>query len=102
DTCGRVGFWLATHTFPSIFHERELPPLGAFYAAALSVNCSAEEIIRKFVMPERCDLEFARLRSEYDELWVQLGERYRKVQLLYGQKYAIEDGSSFLLYALVR
>jgi hypothetical protein len=102
EAVGRAGVWLVTHTFPSIFHQRDLPSLGALHAAALSVNCSAEEIIRELVIPRHDDGQINRLRTEYGELWLQLMERYRKVRLLYGAEYAIEDGSSFLLYALVR
>ncbi|HEY2283730.1 MAG TPA: class I SAM-dependent methyltransferase [Solirubrobacteraceae bacterium] len=42
------------------------------------------------------------MKSEYDELELELAERYRRHRLAFPSTWAVETGTSFLLYALVR
>jgi hypothetical protein len=100
DTVERV-LCKGTHALlRSGFRKRDVPILGELAAAASSVHVSAEELIPALSPASRVDL--SRLRGEYDGYRAALMERYESVALTYSAAFAIEEGSAFLVYALVR
>jgi Methyltransferase domain len=82
------------------FRKRDVPYLGELDATASSVHVSADGLISA-LSPSSCG-DLPRLRREYDGYRAALMERYKMVALTYGAAFAIEEGSAFLMYALVR
>jgi predicted O-methyltransferase YrrM len=56
----------------------------------------------RWSMPAFSEDTLEALADEYKQLGLQLEERYRLRQLTFPSKWAVETGTSFLLYALVR
>jgi len=71
------------------------------YLASLAVHTSASDIVRTYMLGDQCADEVANLLAGYQELETELNNRYCGLSK-YPRYYALEHGSSFLLYALVR
>ena len=82
------------------FRKRDVPYLGELAATASSVHLSADGLISA-LSPNYCG-DLLRLHREYEGHRAALMERYKAVALAYGAAFAIDEGSAFLLYALVR
>jgi predicted O-methyltransferase YrrM len=102
ETLERSGIWLAEHLVASAVHRHSRPPLSAFEEAATSMHSSADELARTYLVPKTSEAEWPRLRSEYDALRREATRRRSELTGAYPWSYAIEQGSAFLLYALVR
>jgi hypothetical protein len=102
ETLERSGMWLAEHLLASTVHRHSRPPLSAFEEAAASMHFSAEELARMYLVSKTSEAERPRLRSEYDALRSEITRRHGELTGAYPWSYAIEQGSAFLLYALVR
>jgi predicted O-methyltransferase YrrM len=66
------------------------------------MHFSADELARKYLFRPNDGATLTQLHSEYDTLSTELARRYNKTMTVYPRCYAIEHGSAFLLYALVR
>ncbi len=102
DTAIRLATELVVDLFPADFHRRSKPSLEELYRAALSLHYSAAELVSKYVLGEKSCDELDQLLAEYGEAEVELRNRYAEGLSRYPEDYALEEGSSFLLYALVR
>ena len=82
------------------FRKRDVPYLGELAAAASSVHASAVGLIS--ALAPTCCSDPEGLRPEYESYRAALMERYKTVDLTHPAAFAIDEGSSFLLYSLVR
>jgi predicted O-methyltransferase YrrM len=105
-TIERSALWMTERLLASTLHRHARPPLSAFEEAALSMHFSGEELAVTYfypgVHPENRRVELAAVRMEYEELREEINGRYARLDGAYPTRYAVEEGSSFLLYALVR
>jgi predicted O-methyltransferase YrrM len=102
DTAERVLCKLTHALLRSGFRKRDAPYLGELAAAASSVHLSADGLISALSASPISSDDLAALRREYEDHREALLERYRTVTLTYDAAFAIEEGSAFLMYALVR
>lgn len=82
------------------FRKRDAPYLGELAATASSVHVTADGLISALSPISGDDLQL--LRREYEGYRAALLERYKTIDLTYAAAFAIEEGSAFLMYALVR
>lgn len=82
------------------FRKRDVPYLGELASIASSVHTAPDGLISALSPISRGDLD--RLHREYEGYKSALSERYKTVDLTYAAAFAIEEGSAFLVYALVR
>jgi predicted O-methyltransferase YrrM len=105
QTLERSGLWVAERLLASTLHRNARPPLSALEEAA-SLYFSADDLAATYFYPETQlqdrRVELAVVRSEYEELREEINERYTRLDNAYPLRYSIAEGSSFLLYALVR
>jgi predicted O-methyltransferase YrrM len=91
----------STHSLlRSGFRKRDVPYLGELAASASSVHVTADGLIASLSTISGDDLQI--LRREYEGHRAALLETYKTVKLTYAAAFAIEEGSAFLIYALVR
>lgn len=102
DTVERVLCKVTHALLRSGFRKRDVPYLGELAAAASSVHLSADGLISALSATPISSDDFVRLHREYEGYRAALLERYSAVTLAYDAAFAIEEGSAFLVYALVR
>lgn len=102
DTAERVLCKLTHALLRSGFRKRDAPYLGELAAAASSVHLSAEGLLSALSTSPISSDDLLRFRHEYEGYRAALIGRYRSVMLTYDAAFAIEEGSAFLIYALVR
>lgn len=102
QTLERSGVWGAKRLLASTVHRHSRPPLSAFEGVAASVHFSAENLVGTYLPLENRDSALALISSEYERLCMKIDRRYVECRLAYPQRYAVEQGSAYLLYALVR
>ena len=100
DTAERLLCKSAHALLRSGFRKRDAPYLGELAASASSVHVTADGLISALSPISGGDLQL--LRREYEGYTAALLERYKTVDLTYAAAFAIEEGSAFLMYALVR
>jgi predicted O-methyltransferase YrrM len=100
ETVERSCWWGAEHFLASILNRNRRPPLSAFSEAAAAMYFSTGDLAKACWFSE--DREVAQARREYEALRLELTRRYCEFATCYPQRYSIEEGSAFLLYALVR
>jgi hypothetical protein len=93
----------STHALLSSgFRKRDIPSLSELAASASSVHLGVDGLISAlFASPSLSD-DLVNLRCEYETYRAGLMQRYRTVALGYDAAFAIEEGSAFVMYALVR
>ena len=84
------------------FRKRDVPYLGELAAAAFSVHLSADGLISALSASQISSADLVSLRREYEGYRAALMTTYRTVTLTYDAAFAIEEGSAFLMYAMVR
>jgi len=102
ETLERSALWTMERLLASTLHRYRRVPLSAFAEAAASMHLSAQEVVESYLLSENRESELSQMRSEYQTLCVQIAERYRQQRVVYPQHYGVEEGSAFLLYAIVR
>jgi len=102
ETAERSILWLAEHRLASSIHRHNHPTLASFAEVASSMHFSAKELAEMYFFPEQGEAELAQLSDEYDALCDEIDERYRERSQIYPHKCALEKGSTFLIYAVVR
>jgi len=84
------------------FRKRDAPYLGELAAAASSVHLGADGLISALSGSPILSDDLVKLRHEYEAYRAALMQRYKAVTLAYDAAFAIEEGSAFVMYALVR
>jgi len=102
ETVERSSLWVAERLLGGTIRRHRRAPLSAFAQAASSMHFSAQDLLESYVVFRNGKASLSQLHSEYETLCGQIEERYRTQTLFYPQYYAVEQSSSFLLYALVR
>ena len=100
ETVERSCWWGAEHLLASMLNKNRRPPLSAFGDAAAAMHFSSGDLARAYWFPEGGGMTQA--RHEYEALRLELARRYGERTIRHPQRYSIEEGSAFLLYALVR
>lgn len=100
DTTERLLCKMTHHFLRSGFRKRDIPSLAELAASASSVHMTPDGLISTLTCASADDLR--RLRIEYEGYRSKLVQQYQDVALEYAPEFAIEEGSGFLLYALVR
>lgn len=102
ETVEHSAVWVADRLLGSTLHRHSRAPLSAFAEAAASMHLSADDLARTYLFPNHSAPHLSQLHSEYETLSEEIAHRYSERTLTYPQDYAVESGSAFLLYALVR
>jgi predicted O-methyltransferase YrrM len=102
ETLERSSLWLAERMLGSMLHRHSHAPLSAFAEAAASMHFSAYDLARTYLFPDHGEANLSQVYSEYETLSGEIAARYSERTLSYPRSYAVEQGSAFLLYALVR
>ncbi|HLW99419.1 MAG TPA: class I SAM-dependent methyltransferase [Candidatus Acidoferrales bacterium] len=102
ETAERSILWLADRRLASSIHRHNRPTLASFAEAATSMHFSAKELAEMYFFAEQGEAELAQLSDEYDVLCREIDERYRERNQIYPHQCALEKGSAFLIYAMVR
>ncbi len=102
ETIERSGVWLAEHLAGSTVHRHNRAPLSAFAESAASMHFSAEDLAETYLFLESNELDLSQVHSEYETLCREIVGRYSKRTFTFPRYFAVEQGSAFLLYALVR
>lgn len=102
ETLERSVVWFANRALGSTLHRHSRVPLSAFAENAVSTHFSADSLAQAYLFPQTADLDLLRTYSEYQRLRGEIAARYNELAIPYPRSYAVEDGSAFLLYALVR
>lgn len=100
ETVERSCWWGAEHFLASMLNRNRRPPLSAFSEAAAAMHFATGDLATAYWFPE--DGGAAQARHEYEALRLELGNRYGERTTRHPHRYSIEEGSAFLLYALVR
>jgi predicted O-methyltransferase YrrM len=81
-------------------HKIEVPTLSTLCASAESVFTNPDELLKGvFTVDDRI---LAELRQEYSRARSEIVRRYEVRSLPFPRQWAVEEGSSFLLYAITR
>lgn len=102
DTVERVLCKLTHALLGPGFRKRDAPYLGELAAVASSVHLTPDGLISALSASPISFDDLVSLRREYEGYKAALISRYRTVALTYDAAFAIEEGSAFLMYALVR
>lgn len=102
ETFERSSLWLAERALSSMLHRHSRAPLSALAEAAASMHFSSYDLARTYLFPNDGEAKLSQLYSEYETLSGEIAARYIERTLTYPRSYAVEQGSAFLLYALVR
>jgi predicted O-methyltransferase YrrM len=102
QTLERSGLWITERILAPALHRHLRPSLSAFEEAAVSMHFSAEELAGAYLLPASKQAELDVIRSEHESLRQEIRQRYARLSGAYPQHYSLEEGSSFLVYALVR
>lgn len=100
ETVERSCWWGAEHLLGSMLNKNRRPPLSAFGDAAAAMHFSGGDSARVHCFPE--DGGLLQSHREYEVLRLELARRYGERTIRHPQRYSIEEGSAFLIYALVR
>lgn len=104
QTIERSSLWITERPRPTL-RRHPHPALSAFEEAAASMYFSAEDLASACLFNKNASnrqAELATVRLEHERLRQEISRRYSRLSTAYPQRYAIEEGSSLLLYALVR
>lgn len=102
ETVERSVLWFAKRALASTLHRHSRAPLSAFAESAASTHFSADDLARRYLFPQTADQELSQICCEHRRLSGEIAGRYGKLAVPYPECYAVEQGSAFLLYALVR
>ena len=102
ETLERSALWVADRLLASTLHRHRRASLSGFAESARSVHFSADTLARTYLFPENEEVNLQQLCSEYHALNGEISGRYTRLIVPYPKAYAVERGSAFLLYALVR
>jgi Methyltransferase domain len=102
ETVENSAVWVADRLLGSTIHRHSRVPLSAFAEAAVSMHFSADELARTYLFLNHSQPNWSQVYFEYEKLCRKISGRYRDRRLTYPRRYAVEHGSAFLLYALVR
>jgi hypothetical protein len=102
ETLERSALWIADRVLASTLHRHRRASLSAFAESAASMHFSADTLARTYLFPENGEANLPQLYSEYHTLNGVISGRYTRLIVPYPKAYAVEPGSAFLLYALVR
>ena len=91
---------VAENVFKRVLHWTKVPTLAEICAFAESVYANPDDLLKHIFKIE--DNELARLRLEYGEIKSEVLKRYEDRSLPFPRLWAVEEGSAFLLYAIVR
>ena len=91
---------LAKKCLERVFHTIINPPLESF--AEHTMWTSQEEVLKNLPTVFDSATNIGHLMDEYDQLNQVLERRYREITLTYPMRFAIENTTSFFIYALVR
>lgn len=98
----RSALWAADRVLGSTLHRHSRTSLSDLAEAAASMHFSADELVRSYLFSGNADATLAQVHSEYETLSAEIARRYNRNMTVYPRCYAVEHGSAFLLYALVR
>ena len=102
ETLERSSLWLAERVLASMLHRHSRVPMSAFAEAAASMHFSAYDLARTYLFPDNGEANLSQVHSEYATLCGEIAARYSERTLTHPRSYAVNQGSAFLLYALVR
>jgi predicted O-methyltransferase YrrM len=100
DTVDRALCKATSRVLRSGFRKRDVPSLGELSAQAESVHVTAEDMLCTVLSVRSNDL--GSLREEFSVCAQALKQRYVVSDLPYETSFAVEEGSAFLLYSLIR
>jgi predicted O-methyltransferase YrrM len=90
------------HLLKSTFRRHSRVPLSVLAGNAEYVGLCAEEMVQTYLISTGAKITLSQIKAEFDLLSAELALRYRDQELPYPKYYAVEQGSSLLVYALVR
>jgi predicted O-methyltransferase YrrM len=102
ETAERSAVWAATRLFRTAFHKRDRPALGTFFEAGSPIYLAAMDLVDEYLSRIECNINRSQLWWEYEQFRAELEVRYKQKAQLYPPLSAVEDGSAFVLYSLVR
>jgi predicted O-methyltransferase YrrM len=100
ETVERSYWWGAEHLLAPMLNRTRRPPLCSFSEAAAGMHFPMGDLATASCFPKVDGVP--QVRHEFEALWLELAGRYSERTTRYPQEYGIEQGSAFLLYALVR